>query len=205
MVVLGIVLLLVAVGGLTARNLDSRRQKVLVAASLAPFLMAASVPATILLAAGAGWVGFALGVVVVAAAVATRVPLYKKRFQARPAESDLTVMQANILLGTADAAALVAEVRGGAVDVLTVVELTPESVAALHAAGLDDELPHRFVSPGPGGHGTGIWSRYPLTEERRHDGFIAELLSARVAVPGAASVLVFAVHTVPPWPREPRA
>ncbi|MGB6183075.1 MAG: endonuclease/exonuclease/phosphatase family protein, partial [Rhodococcus sp. (in: high G+C Gram-positive bacteria)] len=42
-------------------------------------------------------------------------------------------------------------------------------------------------------------------EERRHDGFIAELLSARVAVPGAASVLVFAVHTVPPWPREPRA
>lgn len=31
------------------------------------------------------------------------------------------------------------------------------------------------------------------------------MLSARVAVPGGISPLVFAVHPVPPWPRHPQA
>ncbi|MEK8070323.1 endonuclease/exonuclease/phosphatase family protein [Rhodococcoides navarretei] len=195
-----LLLLVVAVVGIMAHRVNVRGQGMLVAASLAHVLMLAAVPGTALAAVAFGWWGLAAGAAVLAGAAATQLPLQRRRFARRSDESNLTVLHANIWLGQADLDALVALIEQHRPDVLTLVELTPEADARLRPR-LSDSLPHAYVSAAPGGEGAGIYSRFPLVDEQRHDGFVTELLSARVEMPGRP--LVFAVHPVPPWPREP--
>lgn len=216
-------LLLMASTGLVARTVNSQRQPMIVAAALAPWLLAASLPAAVLAAAAQQWVAVAASAVLLATAIATQWPLYRAgmpwaratrrpRHRARqPAEPrlrpaggrPLRVMQANILVGGADPHALAAAVDRLHIDVLTVCELTPQGLVRLLASRLPELLPYHYCSTGERGDGTGIWSRYPLSDTRRHDGFVTELLSARVELPDDPAPLVFAVHPVPPWPREP--
>jgi endonuclease/exonuclease/phosphatase (EEP) superfamily protein YafD len=80
-----------------------------------------------------------------------------------PAGTDLVAMTINMQYGWADATTIADAVRDRHVDVLGVTELTPEAVAHLAAAGLDAALPYRVVSPDTDAHGSGLWSRYPLT------------------------------------------
>ncbi|GHP19397.1 hypothetical protein RN2511_041330 [Rhodococcus sp. NKCM2511] len=195
-----VLLLVVAVIGVVAHLVDGRAQPMAVAAALAHVLMLAAVPGTVLAGVAFGGWGLTAGSAVSAAAVATQFRLGYRRVARRPSESDLTVLHANIWLGQADPDALIALVEHHRPDVLTLVELTPEADASLRPR-LSELLPHAHVSAGPGGNGTGIYSRFPLADEQRHDGFVTELLSARVQMPGRP--LVFAVHPVPPWPREP--
>ncbi|OZC97526.1 hypothetical protein CH275_25755 [Rhodococcus sp. 06-235-1A] len=201
-----LLLLVVAVVGIVAHLLDARGQSMLVAASLAHVLMLAALPGAVLAAVAFGWWGLAAGAAVLASAAATQMPLKRRRFEKKRRftrksdESNLTVLHANIWLGQADLDGLVALVEQHRPDVLTLVELTPEADARLRPR-LAGSLPHAYVSAAPGGNGTGIYSRLPLVDEQRHDGFVTELLSARVEMPGRP--LVFAVHPVPPWPREP--
>ncbi|WFR74740.1 endonuclease/exonuclease/phosphatase family protein [Prescottella defluvii] len=109
-------------------------------------------------------------------------------------------MQANIKVGQADPSDLVHTVRDRDVDVLTVQELTDESIAGLHAAGLDDLLPHRFVvSYGPGGEGGGIYSRFPLSNTRNLEGFLSANLSADLDVGLREPLALFAVHPAPAY------
>jgi hypothetical protein len=89
------------------------------------------------------------------------------------------------------------------IDVLTVCEVTPQGPDRIMASDLARLLPHCYHSTGEVGDGTGIWSRYPLSDSRRHDGFVTELLSARVDLPDGPAPLVYAVHPVPPWPGRP--
>ncbi|OZF31593.1 hypothetical protein CH296_15635 [Rhodococcus sp. 14-2496-1d] len=194
-----LLLLLAAVVGIAAHLVDARGQAMLVFGALAHVLMLAVVPGTVLAAVAFGWWGLAAGAVVSVGAAATQIPLYRHRSRTA-AESELTVLHANIWLGQADPDALVALVERHRPDVLTLVELTPEADARLRPV-LSGSLPYAHVSAAPGGEGTGIYSRFPLVDEQRHDGFVTELLSARVEMPGRP--LVFAVHPVPPWPREP--
>lgn len=197
---MSLLLLVAAVLGIMAHLVDARGQGMLVAASLAHVLMLAAVPGTALAAVAFGWWGLAAGLAVLAGAAATQLPLQRRRFAQRSDESNLTVLHANIWLGQADLDALVALIEQHRPDVLTLVELTPEAEARLRPR-LSGSLPHAYVSAAPGGEGAGIYSRFPLVDEQRHDGFVTELLSARVKMPGRP--LVFAVHPVPPWPREP--
>lgn len=203
--VLGAGLVALALLGITAHHVDSTRQLVLVAGALARPLMLAAVPGTILLGIGLGPTGAAAGLVVIGAAMHTQLPLVRRRRVRRHDGIRFEVLHANILLGKADTDAIVALVDEHEPDVLTVVELTPSAHERLVAAGLRTQLPYEFVSTASGGNGTGIYSRHPLSDVRRHDGYITELLSARVDVPTGPSPLVFAVHPVPPWPRRPEA
>jgi endonuclease/exonuclease/phosphatase (EEP) superfamily protein YafD len=141
---------------------------------------------------------------VVGASVAVQAPLFVPDREASGSGPQITVLQANLLLGQADPSALVAHVRDARVDVLTVNELTAHAVTRLGSAGIDAELPYRFLQPRPDGGGTGIWSRHPLSDGRALDQFELASLSARVDVPGAPNTLVFALHPVPPWPYPPR-
>ncbi|MFI8566706.1 endonuclease/exonuclease/phosphatase family protein [Rhodococcus sp. NPDC078407] len=211
-------LLVVAVVGIAAHLLDSRGQGMLVAAALAHVLMLAAVPGTVLATAAFGWWGLAAGAAVLASAAATQISLHvsgihgprkngpRKNGPRKSNSRDttdgptLTVLHANIWLGLADQDAVIALVEKHRPDALTLVELTPEADAGLRP-GLSELLPYAYVSAAAGGAGTGIYSRFPLVDEQRHDGFVTELLSARVEMPGRP--LVFAVHPVPPWPREP--
>jgi endonuclease/exonuclease/phosphatase (EEP) superfamily protein YafD len=76
---------------------------------------------------------------------------------------DLVVMTANLRLGQADPATVVALVRKDHVDVLVLEEVTPEAAAALAAAGLRTVLGHVVGTAAPGAAGTLVLSRYPLT------------------------------------------
>ncbi|MGV9712558.1 endonuclease/exonuclease/phosphatase family protein [Gordonia sp. NPDC003424] len=168
-------------------------------ASFTPVLILMPIAGVIVFAVVRSWWLLSVGVVVLLAGVSTQLPLYRGVDEvARP--SDTTVMQANIYLGRADAAKLVDQVRSRNADILTVVELTPEAVGHLDAAGLRAVLPFGFESARSGGGGTGIYSRYPLTDEELMPGFTHSNLRAVADVPGLGRTAVFAVHPVPPYP-----
>lgn len=102
-----------------------------------------------------------------------------------PEGTDLVAMTINLQYGWADAGEVADAVRKHRVDVLGVTELTPEAVAALAAAGLDAGLPYKVLSPGTDAHGSGVWSRFPLTAAEEWEG-VHKMPGAtmRVAEPG---------------------
>ncbi|WP_067860781.1 endonuclease/exonuclease/phosphatase family protein [Nocardia shimofusensis] len=172
-------------------------QPLVLAASGAPYLMGSALVGLAVFVASRRRVGAGVAVVVVAAAAWTQAPLY---ISGSGDENGpvVTVMQANLLFDGADPRALVDQVRERRVDVLTVNELTPTAVETLGAAGLDELLPYRYLSPGRTAAGTGIWSVYPLSETVEYDGFVLNQLSATAAIPEVGPVTVYALHPVPP-------
>jgi endonuclease/exonuclease/phosphatase (EEP) superfamily protein YafD len=109
---------------------------------------------------------------------------------------ELRVLTVNVLGGGADPARVVALVRAHGVDVLSVQELQPEVVAGLDVAGLGDLLPYRAAE----GVDAGLFARLPLDDVGRRylpGGF--EQAHATVRVPGAAPVVVEAVHNCSPY------
>jgi endonuclease/exonuclease/phosphatase (EEP) superfamily protein YafD len=200
----GVVLLLVGVIGIAAHYSAFVSTTWTLIASFTPLFIMATVVALVLLLLGRQRVLALAAVVALAVGVWTQAPLY------RPAPDDpaadvaeaprLRVMQANIFLGQADTEALVRAVRDEDIDLLTVAELTGEAQHALAAAGLEEVLPHSFSRTRAGGGGTGIYSRYPLSDGESLPGFILENLRATVAVPGASPTAVYALHPLPPYP-----
>lgn len=180
-----------------ALHFSSSRSRILVlAASGAPYLMGSALVGVIVFVAVRHRSGAAVASVVVAGAMWTQAPLYVGHSDADG--QAVIVMQANLLFDGADPRALVDEVRARNVAVLTVDELTPAAVEALGRAGLDQLLPHRYLSPGRTATGTGIWSSYPLSDTVEYDGYVLNQLSATASVPGVGPVTVYAFHPVPP-------
>ncbi|MFZ2529341.1 MAG: endonuclease/exonuclease/phosphatase family protein [Rhodococcus sp. (in: high G+C Gram-positive bacteria)] len=188
--------------GLALHFSVSSARPLVLAASGAHYLMAGGFVGAVVFAALRRWRGVAIAGLVAIGAVVTQVPLHVG--ESGPVASDtagrvaVQVMQANILFGGADAAAVVNEVRTRGIMILTVDELSPESVDALAREGLDDMLPHRYLSPAVGANGTGIWSAYPLSGTVEYDGFVMNQLSAIADVPAVGPVAVYAFHPVPP-------
>ncbi|MEE3849407.1 endonuclease/exonuclease/phosphatase family protein [Gordonia sp. LSe1-13] len=168
-------------------------------ASFTPVLIGVGLIGLILLLVARAWVSAAVAAVVVAVGLGSQAPLYAG-VDEQVSPSDLTVMQANIFLGEADAASLVARVREADVDVLTVIELTPESTAALERAGLREVLPFAFVNPRDGGSGAGIYARASLTDGRVLERMRHSNLHARLSIPGREPLSVYALHPLPPYP-----
>jgi endonuclease/exonuclease/phosphatase (EEP) superfamily protein YafD len=86
-----------------------------------------------------------------------------------------------------------------------VQELTAPGLDELRASGLDDHLPHSFLRTGFGGEGTGLWSRFALSDTTSQPGFGFEVLSARAQLPDGCRPWLFSVHLEPPWPRPSQA
>ncbi|GAA1874750.1 endonuclease/exonuclease/phosphatase family protein [Lapillicoccus jejuensis] len=125
-----------------------------------------------------------------------------------PGPGALTVMSANLEFGQADATQVVAAVQAHDVAVLVLLEVTPDAVRRLSAAGLDGLLPATAGSAEPGAEGSLVRSRWPLTALADGDGpagtpsaFRQPLV--RVQRPGAPFVLQ-AVHPLPPTAWEPQ-
>ena len=111
---------------------------------------------------------------------------------------EVTVMAANLLVGKAEAEAVVAAVRAHDVDVLTQQELTPAMVRDFERAGLDDVLPYRHFLDEPGGSGSGIASRYPVFPRTLTPPSTLRQAGALVDLPGAEDLEVLSVHPLPP-------
>lgn len=147
-----------------------------------------------------GWAGCAVAVCVVVWTAALQAPAYVA--QTVPADgSDVVVMTSNLRVGAADPQAVVRAARSHHVDVLMLEELTPEIRHALRAAGLDELFPHSVADPREYGDGTGLWSRYPLTDPnvRRDLGF--SFVTARTKLPRGETT-VAALHVFGPYPQS---
>lgn len=190
--------------GLAASGANVENRLVVLLAAQTPVLLVIALLGAVVAAFAARWIAEAACLVVCALGAVLLSPLYIPG-AAGTSPDDATgptvrVMQANIKVGQADPSALVRTVRDRDVDVLTVQELTDESIARLHAAGLDDLLSHRFVvSYGPGGEGGGIYSRFPLSNTRILDGFVSANLSADLDVGLREPLALFAVHPAPAY------
>jgi len=95
----------------------------------------------------------------------------------------LTVMEANLHYGLADAARVAAIARDERADVVVLTELTPAEQGRLDALGFTDRYPHHAGEPRPVRDGTVVFSRYPLRDIRSLDisrgGVVAEVEAPR--------------------------
>lgn len=124
--------------------------------------------------------------------------------------TSLSVLSLNTEYGQADPAAIVEQVRVRRVDLLVLLEETPQHWAALQEAGLSQVLPHVTGSVGQDAGGSLIASAHPLTcpgspsgrcalttrGERRGSGTAFDQPVAELA----DGTLVRAAH---PWPPRP--
>ncbi len=106
---------------------------------------------------------------------------------------EVVVLSTNLFFGRGDGAAVVREVAERGVDVLVASEVTPPTLAAMEAAGIDDLLPHRAGRTGQTYEGTMVFSAEPfesasLVPGTRFDNLLVrtggvDLLAAHPAAP----------------------
>ncbi|MGL4305776.1 MAG: endonuclease/exonuclease/phosphatase family protein [Mycobacteriaceae bacterium] len=166
------------------------------AASWPLFVIGAVIP-LVIFALARRWRSFSISLIVFLVACGTQAPLFLRD---APADepTDIVVMQSNMFFGQANADELMASVREASVDVLTVNELTPEAVQKLTLSGILKILPYHYTAEAASATGTGIWSKYPLSEQTQYPGFALHTLSVRVELPSGQRPLVLAVHPVAP-------
>jgi endonuclease/exonuclease/phosphatase (EEP) superfamily protein YafD len=142
---------------------------------------------------GAGGIVLASTVALTATVLPRAIPVARTEVTGRR----VRVLSSNLYQGRADVKTVVALLHEHQVDILSLLELTPEAVEDFVQAGLHEVLPHRIVQPVSGGAGSGLISRYPLVQLGLVGPGRFAQPSARVDLGGAA-VEVVAVHTAPP-------
>lgn len=207
LLVIGWLFLLAGVAGVGLHYNSWVWEPVVLATSFASYLMVGGLVAVVFLGVARQWVSTGLAVVVSAAALWSQGPMLWPDGTA-PVGTDLVVMQSNLLLGNGSAEAVVRAARENSAEVLTIDELTPELLSRLDTAGLAELLPYRYAAPSSGGQGTGIFSRYPLQDGIKFEGFLLNNLRATMIHPERGPITVFAIHPIPPlsnagvWARE---
>ncbi|WP_405179258.1 endonuclease/exonuclease/phosphatase family protein [Nocardia sp. NBC_01377] len=174
----------------------SERFSAVLLASFAPYLMLGSGIGLVLFAIARRFRAVLVALAVLLGGAWTQLPLFVA--DGHPGGLPFVVIQANLLYGAADADVITATARENKADLLTVEELTGQAVAGLSAAGIDTELPYHYLRPGGGASGSGIYSRYPMRDEKRFDGFVMANLGAVLDHPLLGPLPVFAFHPVPP-------
>ena len=143
-------------------------QPVIIVATFAGVAPVATAVGALLLALAdrAGEATFALLLTGVMAAIQMRpfVPWAIRGGGPHPDRPALTVMTHNLWMGRGDADAILVAARAADADVLCLQEVTEASVAALRAAGIDDDYPHSALAPAPDWNGAALWSRLPLRD-----------------------------------------
>lgn len=158
----GALVVVAAVGSL--RWLDAAAYPVVVLQTGGPFVLVGLVLVAVATALLRRWRLLAAASVALGVALAIAVPELFSHASPR-ASKDLTVMSANLREGKADPTQLMAAVRAREVDVLVLVEVTPEAVEGLRAKGLDEYF---TASAGEAREdsteGTLVFSRHPLEQ-----------------------------------------
>ncbi|NLG54318.1 MAG: endonuclease/exonuclease/phosphatase family protein [Rhodococcus sp.] len=191
----------VSVLGVVTHYVGPESNILILASSFVPLLVVVGVVGIVILLLARKWVIAAVATVVVAAAMATQAPLYVGSLDEPGEGTTLRVLQANIMLGESDAADLVQQISRRDVDILTIEELTDDAVQRLADEGIDQLLPEQFLVPKPdGGGGTGIYSKFPLSDEHLLPHFAMANLSATVEVSDSEQLALFAVHPRAPYP-----
>jgi endonuclease/exonuclease/phosphatase (EEP) superfamily protein YafD len=196
----GVLLLAVAGAALAVRYTPIPGHRVLLAVVVSPFLMPAAPLALVVLLWGRRWTLAGMAGCLTAVLVALQLPWY---LSADPDSNAVRVrmMTINMRFGGADPHAL-ARIADENADIVTVQELTPEAVRGLAAAGMSDTFPYQALEARRQASGVGIYSRYPITESTRIDGYGLGLVNAHVRVEGTRhDTSVASVHFAAPWPQ----
>ncbi|MET8353365.1 MULTISPECIES: endonuclease/exonuclease/phosphatase family protein [unclassified Micromonospora] len=172
------------------------------ALAFTPYVAGWSLLALTLTLALRRWWPAAVAALVAAALLSVVAPRALASPQPATGGPTVRLLTANLLAGSADARTLVELVRRHRVDVLTVQEFTPDAQAALDRLGLDQLLPHRQLNAQVGTPGSGLYSRWPITDagvrhNRRGWGFSQAY--GTLAVPGAPPVRVESAHPSAPY------
>ncbi|MGI5522950.1 endonuclease/exonuclease/phosphatase family protein [Micromonospora sp. CA-259024] len=172
------------------------------ALAFTPYVAGASVLVLALTLALRRWWPAALAAVAAVTLLGGVAPRALAAPQPAAAGPAVRLLTANLLAGSGDARTLVELVRRHKVDVLTVQEFTPDAQAALDQLGLDRLLPHRQLNPEIGTPGSGLYSRWPVTDvglRRNLDGWGFTQAYGTLAVPGAPPVRVESAHPSAPY------
>jgi endonuclease/exonuclease/phosphatase family metal-dependent hydrolase len=110
----------------------------------------------------------------------------------------LRVLTVNLYFGRADAEVVVARVRQVGANVLFLQELTADAVTRLKQAGLEDLMPHTQLDLRGGSRGSGIYSRFPLSEGPPVAPTYMAQPTALLQLPGGDVVELVCVHPVTP-------
>lgn len=202
--VLGVLALAAALVAFGARYLPISGHPTLIVAAAAPYLAIAAPVAVLLLVLSRRWLLLLAALAVTAALVWVYVPRYlgaPASDATAPAAVDVRVLTANLGMGQADPPTFVA-LASDIADVVAVQEMTQEAADGLSAAGMDAVFGHRVVVPAPLASGIGIWSRHPIVDSGRIDGYALPMLGTRIRIPGVVvDTTVLSVHLAAPWPQ----
>ena len=149
----------------------------------------------------------ARGTAALAGAALTAVLASRALPRRQPAASGpvLRLLTANLRMGRAAAAPLVALARRTGADVLFVQELTDDAAAGLQRAGLSALLPYYTQAVAARGAGGGIYARHPLSDGLTIAPTPLAQPTARLDLPSGQSVQLVCVHSRPPkapWSRD---
>ena len=112
----------------------------------------------------------------------------------------LHVMTSNMLFGDADVAQIVQLVQDNDVAVLAVQEFTPAAQVRLDEAGLGQLLPYSSLGPEYGASGSGLYSRFPITDPGvRGNGGGFHQAYGTIQPPGAGRITVESAHPLAPY------
>lgn len=188
---------LVAVAGIALHHSTSEIPAVLVLATFALWAWAFSLVAVLAALRARSVVLTVMAVALVGAGVVQYGPLVSPARGYDDDGIDLRVLVQNLQFGGADPVDVVRAVRDGGVDLLLAVEVTPEALEGLRAAGLEEVLAYEASDAAPQAAGVAAWSRYPLSPPERVPGFSLGVLRAGMAGPGGPVTVVVA-HPVAP-------
>jgi endonuclease/exonuclease/phosphatase (EEP) superfamily protein YafD len=200
---LGLVALVVGAVALGIRWLPISGHPTLILAAAAPYLAVAAPAAVLLLGLGRRYVLTLLAFALTAGLLWVYVPRYQEPKPSDVAAVDVRVLTSNLGMGEADPATFVALAREHA-DIVAVQEMTREAADGLTAAGMDTVFPYRVILPAPQASGIGIWSRHPIVNSGRIDGYALPMLGTRIRIPGVrVDTTVLSVHFGAGWPQPP--
>jgi endonuclease/exonuclease/phosphatase (EEP) superfamily protein YafD len=160
-------------------------------------------------AAGAGLAALMLrrtgpSVAAAAAAGAMTALVVPRAIPRRQPDADgpeLSILTINLLAGGAAGPELVRLARATDADVLFLQELTDEAVIKLKRAGLTELLPNELLDvEGYRYRGSGIYSRFPLSDGLTIGPSYASQPTARLDLPSGGHVQLVCVHPHPPFP-----
>ncbi|WP_433359293.1 endonuclease/exonuclease/phosphatase family protein [Streptosporangium sp. CA-115845] len=130
-----------------------------------PYAAVASVIPLLLALGLRRWAAAALALVTSVVLTTAVLPRYFGDGDQPASDERLRVLAANLAVGAGDTDALMDLVRSLDPDVLALQELTPAARERLEAAGLRRRMPHLVDRAVNGVHGSGIYSRHPITEQ----------------------------------------
>ena len=110
----------------------------------------------------------------------------------------LRVLTVNLFHGRGNAESVVALARQVEADVLFLQELTADAVTRLKQAGLADLMPHTRLELRRGSGGSGIYSRFPLSEGPEVAPVRAAQPTALLELPSGEEVELICVHPSAP-------